>query len=241
VLACANLVYGYFVLPESLPADQRRAVGWRAVNPFAAIWALVSTPGLGLLTAALAAAGLAQFTLYSSWVLYTTYRFGWGPGMNGWALFLVGIVAALGQGFLMARILKAVPPSRLALWALASTSLAYLGWGLATAAWVMFVVIAANVLGAMTMSTLQSMISAAAPADQQGRVMGAVSGLNSAMAVAGPLIGAPLMMQVSHLSASDLRMGLPMYACAAFAACALVLAALHVRRHVPLIPAPSST
>jgi MFS transporter, DHA1 family, tetracycline resistance protein len=232
VLALLNLVYGYFVLPESLPADKRRSVGWQAANPFAALWTLMRTPGLGTLSVTIALAALAQFTLYSTWVLYTTYKFGWGPGINGWALFLVGLVSAIGQGWLMARLLKRMPAAKLALLALASNALAYLGWGLAPAGWVMFAVIAVNFLGAMTMSTLQSLVSSATPASQQGRTLGAVSGLNSAMAVLGPVVGTPLMAAVSHHPAGDWRIGLPLFVCAALLASALLIAALKHRPSV---------
>jgi MFS transporter, DHA1 family, tetracycline resistance protein len=228
-LALANLVYGYFVLPESLAPENRRSVGWQAANPFVSLWTLARTPGLGALSLTIALTGLAQFTLYSTWVLYTTYKFGWGPGMNGWALFLVGVVSALGQGLLMARLLKRMPASRLVLLALASSAIAYLGWGLAPNGVVMFVVIGLNFLGAMTMSTLQSLVSTATPASQQGRTLGAVSGLNSAMAVLGPVVGTPLMAAVSHYPAGDWRIGLPFFACATLIATALLIAALRLR------------
>ena len=45
----------------------------------------------------IALATLAQFTLHTSWVLYTTFKFGWGPAQNGWSLFTVGIVSARGR------------------------------------------------------------------------------------------------------------------------------------------------
>src|SRR4029453_19666169 len=35
-LALLNLLYGYFVLPESLPADHRRPFGWKRANPLPA-------------------------------------------------------------------------------------------------------------------------------------------------------------------------------------------------------------
>ena len=33
VLTVANFAYGYFVLPESLPAERRRPLRWAAANP----------------------------------------------------------------------------------------------------------------------------------------------------------------------------------------------------------------
>ena len=108
-LALLNLVYGYFVLPESLPVERRRAFDWARANPLSSLVQLAQLKGVGRLVAVLAFAGLAQFTLYTTWVLYTTFKFGWGPTENGWSLFAVGMVSALVQGVLLGRLLKRVP------------------------------------------------------------------------------------------------------------------------------------
>jgi DHA1 family tetracycline resistance protein-like MFS transporter len=164
------------------------------------------------------------------WVLYTTFKFNWGPTENGWSLFAVGMVAALVQGVLLGRILKHVTPQRLAVLALVSSTLAYAGYGLVTAGWMMYVVIACNLLGNTVGAALQSLVSSAASGSEQGQTLGAVSGLNSLMAVLAPALATPLLGAVSHLPAGDWRIGAPMYFCAALQALALVLAIVHFRR-----------
>ncbi len=64
---------------------------------------------------------------------------------------------------------------------------------------------------------------------QQGQTMGAVSSLNSLMAVIAPMIGAPLLATVSHLPAGDWRIGAPFYFCAVLQALALLFAWRHFR------------
>jgi DHA1 family tetracycline resistance protein-like MFS transporter len=228
-LALLNLLYGYFVLPESLPRDQRRRFEWRAANPIAAFKALSQTKEVGLLVAVIACSGLAQFVLYTTWVLYTTFKFGWGPLQNGWSLFAVGIGSALTQGLLLGRLLKRYSPQRLAVWGLVSSTLSYVLYGAVTEGWMMFVVIFANVLGFTVAASIQSIISAASDARTQGRTMGAVSSLNSLMAVVAPVIGAPLLGVVSHLPKGDWRIGAPFYFCAALQLLARVLALRHFR------------
>jgi len=230
VLALLNLVYGYFVLPESLGAEKRRAVDWRRANPLTSLKELAALKGVGLLVGVLAFAGLAQYSLYTVWVLYGSFRFGWGPTENGWSLFAVGMVSALVQGVLLGRLLKRLGAQRLAVAGLVSSTLAFTAWGLATQGWMMYVVIMANVLGAAVAASLQGLVSAAADERTQGQTLGAVSSLNSLMAVVAPALAAPLMATVSHLPASDWRAGGPMFFCAALQAAALVLAAVHFRR-----------
>ena len=118
----------------------------------------------------------------------------------------------------------------LAVAGLVSSSLAFLFWGLATEPWMMYAVIAANVLGAAVSASLQGLVSAAADERTQGQTLGAVSSLNSLMAVIAPAFAAPLMATVSHLPRTDWRIGAPMFFCAALQTLALVLALVHFRR-----------
>ncbi len=230
VLALLNLGYGIFVLPESLPRERRRPLDWRRANPLSSLQQLAGLKGVGRLVAVLACAGLAQFTLYTTWVLYATFKFHWGPTENGWSLFAVGIVSALVQGVLLGRLLKRFTPQRLAVYGLVSSTLAFIGFGLVTEGWMMYVVIGCNLLGNTVAAAMQSLISGAADGSNQGQTMGSVSALNSLMAVIAPLLAAPLLGVVSHLPAGDWRIGAPMYFCAALQALALAFAVSHFRK-----------
>ncbi len=229
-LALVNLLYGCYVLPESLPPARRRAFSWQSANPIRAFRGLTQLKGVAPLVAVIACSGLAQFVLYTTWVLYTTFKFGWGPLENGWSLAAVGVVSAIVQGLLMGKLLRRFSPRRLAVLGLLSSTLAYLLWGAATEGWMMFAIIFVNLLGATVAASIQSIISSAADAHSQGQALGAVGGLNSLMAVVAPVLGAPLLAAVSHLPKGDWRIGAPFYFCAALQATALVLAALHFRR-----------
>jgi len=230
-LALINLLYGYFVLPESLPVERRRPIDWKlALNPVKSFAELGRLGGVGVLVAVVACTALAQFVLYTTWVLYTTFKFGWGPLQNGWSLFAVGVVSTLVQGFLLGRLLKRFSPQRLATAGLVSSTLAYVGYGAVAEGWMMYVVIVANILGFAVAASIQSIISSAADPTTQGRTMGAVSGLQSLMAVVAPVLSAPLLGAVSHLPRGDWRIGAPFYFCALIQLLALTLAWMHFSR-----------
>ncbi|HEX6704266.1 MAG TPA: MFS transporter [Albitalea sp.] len=228
-LALVNLVYGYFVLPESLPPERRHPFEWRKANPLTSLKALAQLKGVGLLVAVVACTGLAQFILYSTWVLYTTFKFGWTMRDNGASLAVVGLMSVLVQGVLLGRLLKRFSPQRLALIGLVSSTLAYALYGASTEGWMMYAVIVVNLLGFTVAASIQSIISSAADARTQGQTMGSVSSLNSLMAVGGPLIGPPLLAMVSDLPHGDWRIGAPFYVCAALQLAGLLLAWLHFR------------
>lgn len=229
-LALLNLLYGFFVLPESLPKERRHAFHWKAANPVAALRRLAQLKGAGRLALVVACTGLAQFVLYTSWVLYTTFKFGWGPLQNGWSLAAVGIASAIAQGLLLGRLLRRFSPQRLAVLGLVSSTIAYAAWGAATQGWMLFAIIFLNLLGPTVSASIQSIISGAAHARSQGSTLGAVSGLNSLMAVIAPTLAAPLLVMVSHLPKGDWRIGMPFYFCALLQGTALLLAVSHFRR-----------
>jgi DHA1 family tetracycline resistance protein-like MFS transporter len=245
-LGLLNLLYGWFVLPESLPAERRRRFHWRSANPLISLRALAALKGVGRLVAVLAFSGLAQFITYTCWVLYGSFKFGWGPAENGWSLAAVGLMSVIVQGGLLGLLLKRFSPQRLAVAGLVSSTLTYVLWGAASQGWMMYAAIFANVLGFAVGASMQSIISGAADASTQGQTLGAVSSLNSLMAVIAPAIGAPLLGMVSHLPKGDWRIGAPFYFCAALQAVALLLAWSHFRdarraRHATAIPARSSS
>ena len=182
-LALLNLLYGWYVLPESLPPEKRRNFEWKAANPITSLRALAGLKGVGMLTAVLACSGLAQFILYTCWVLYTTFKFGWGPVENGMSLAAVGVMSVIVQGGLLGPLLKRFSPQKLAMAGLVSSSIGFSLWGAATQGWMMYAVIVANVLGYTVTASMQSIISNAADASNQGQTLGAVSSLNSLMAV----------------------------------------------------------
>ncbi len=230
-LAVANWLYGYFVLPESLPPEKRRPFEWRRANPVSALKGLAELQGVGRLVVVIALASLAQFTLHSSWVLYTTFKFGWGPAQNGWSLFAVGAVSVFVQGYLLKHLLKRWPPERRAGWGLVASAFTYLGFGLASEGWMMFVVIVVGtILGGGATASIQSLVSNAAQAHEQGRTAGSVASLNSLMAVLAPVIAAPLLAAVSHRPQGDVWIGLPFFFCALLQACGAFIAFTHFRR-----------
>ncbi|HZI83969.1 MAG TPA: MFS transporter, partial [Casimicrobiaceae bacterium] len=124
-LSLINAAYGYFVVPESLPRERRRPFLLSRANPLAALLALGRHREIGSLVIVFALVVLAQLILQVTWVLYTNFRFDWGPRDNGFALFCVGLVATVVQGALLGGLLKRFGETRLALSGLAVGAVAY--------------------------------------------------------------------------------------------------------------------
>jgi DHA1 family tetracycline resistance protein-like MFS transporter len=236
-LSVANFLYGYFIVPESLPPERRKPVAWRRATPIASLVGLARLKSVGVLVAVIAVANLAQFILHGTWVLYTNFRFGWGPRETGLSLFVVGLMAAVVQGGLLGWLLRKFGERRVVVAGLASGVIAYLAYGLTTVGWVMYAIIFANLLAFAVGPALHAIVSKAADPGEQGVAMGSLTSLNSLMAVTAPFIGTPLLAEVSHLPAGDWRIGAPFFMSALLAFVALVLAAWHFSRQAAH-PAP---
>ncbi len=226
-LALLNGLYGLIFVPESLPRDRRAAFELRRANPFSALLALSRHREIGRLVLVFALVVLAQLILQTTWVLFTHFRFGWGPRENGFALFCVGVVAAVVQGALLGPLLRRFGEVRLALTGLSVGTIAYLLYGLAPQGWIMYAIIVGNFLSFAAGPALQGIVSNAVGPREQGVTMGALNSIQSIMFVVAPAIGTPLLAQVSHLPPSDWKVGVTFFVSAALQAVALVVARRH--------------
>jgi MFS transporter, DHA1 family, tetracycline resistance protein len=229
-LGMVNWLYGYFVLPESLPRDRRTAIDFKKANPFFTIVRLSQVRGVGSLVLVYIFTVFAQLILQTTWVLYTAFRFGWGPQENGISLFVVGVVGALAQAGLLGVLLKRLGDMRTALVGLTSSFLAYILYGLATQGWMMYGIILANVLGFVIAPAPQGIISKAVDPRHQGITLGSLNSISSIMGVIAPLVGTPLLAQVSGLPATDWRVGATFFVAATAQGVALLQAYLHFRK-----------
>jgi MFS transporter, DHA1 family, tetracycline resistance protein len=232
-----NWLYGFFVLPESLPTNRRSEIDFAKANPFAALIELTKSRGIGSLVWVVVLTAFPQFLLQSTWVLYTTFRFGWGPRENGFSLFIVGIAAAVGQTVLLNLLLRKLGDVKTALTGLASSTIAYLLYGLATQGWMMYAIILGNLCGFAAGPALQGIVSKAVDPRQQGITLGSLNSISSIMGVIAPLVGAPILASVSGLQPTDWRVGATFFVAAIAQVLALVQAFTHFRaKKVALSP-----
>ncbi|WP_432377342.1 TCR/Tet family MFS transporter [Duganella sp. P38] len=230
-LSAANFVYGYFVVPESLPAAQRAPFTLSKLNPLAALNKLARRTDIRGLILTYTLVTLAAMLLQTTWVLYTTFRFNWTPGQNGAALFCVGLTAAVVQAGLLGFLIKRFGEVRLSVLGLVSGAITYLLYGLVTQGWMMYVLILCNVLSFAIGPALQSIISKSTPPNEQGELMGSLQSISSVGVIIMPLLGSAILGEVSHLALDDWRVGSTFYLCAAMQAVAIFVARGYFRKH----------
>jgi DHA1 family tetracycline resistance protein-like MFS transporter len=237
VLTLVNWLYGFFILPESLPPENRRRFAWRNANPVASLGALGRNPSVLGLTAVITCATIAMQIYPSVWVLYTTYRFGWNTALQGFALALFGLTSAVIQAVLLRFLIGRLGDRRVLVLGLVFTVIGYLAYGLATEGWMMWAIIVATGLSAATQPAVQGMISNQVNPDEQGAIQGALASLFSVAGVITPLIATALFSYFTAAERSVKVPGVPFFLAAALALLGLILALRIFRR----LPAPSDT
>jgi DHA1 family tetracycline resistance protein-like MFS transporter len=213
-LAAANLLYGYWFVPESLPPAQRAPFDLYKINPFTALLKLLRRTEIRGLVIVYTLTTFAAMMLNVTWVLYTTFRFDWTPRENGIALFCVGLAAAVVQAGLLSLLMKRFGEVRLAMLGMVSGAITYVLYGLATQGWMMYVFIFCNLLAFAAGPALQGIISKESGAAEQGELMGSLQSISSLGVVVMPLVGTTILGAVSSFPASDWRVGSTFFLCA---------------------------
>lgn len=217
-LAAINWIYGWLALPESLSHEKRQPFRVSSLNPFSSLEVLRKYPFVIAVAAAYTLLSLGDRGLESVWVVYTQFRYGWDELTNGLTLSLFGLLGAFTQAVLLVWFIRRLGDRRLVLLSIGLTALTYALFGLASEAWMVFVILGLSVLGMMAEPTLQSMVSSKVNPNEQGAVQGALSALVSLTTIVAPVLSTQLFGFFTSPQAPVVLPGAPFFLCAAFSA-----------------------
>ena len=187
-LTLLNVIYGYFVLPESLSKDNRRAFEWKRANPISSLKNLRKHPVVSGLVISLVLTFIASHAVQSNWSFYTMYKFNWTAEIVGYSLAVVGVLVAFVQGFLIRKIIPRLGQVKSIYLGMSFSALGLLLFGLASESWMMFAFLIPYCLGGIAGPSIQGVISSQVPANEQGELQGALTSLMSLCGVFGPLL-----------------------------------------------------
>src|SRR5256714_15251965 len=187
-LSLANALYGFFILPESLPKERRAKNAWHMANPLGSLNLLRSTRELSGLSVVVTLYYLAHNSLPSMWALYTEYRYAWNRRDVGLSLAVVGVSAAIVSGVLVGPFVKRFGERVSLLSGLAFGTLGFLAFGLATRGWVILATIPLIALWGIAAPAVQSLMSRHVDASAQGKLQGAINSLRAITGMAGPVL-----------------------------------------------------
>jgi MFS transporter, DHA1 family, tetracycline resistance protein len=187
-LSLANALYGYFVLPESLPPERRAKSAWHMANPLGALALLRSHAELAGLSLVVTLYYLAHNSLPSIWAYYTEYRYAWSRSDVGNSLALVGVCAAVVSGVLVGPFVKRFGERRSLLAGLLFGTIGFAGFGLATRGWMLLAAIPFIALWGIAAPAIQSLMARHVDPSSQGKLQGAINSLRAITGMAGPVL-----------------------------------------------------
>lgn len=186
VLCFINFLYGYFVLPESLDKSKRREFDWKKANPIGSFKFLSKHRELYTLIFALILVYIAGHAVQSNWNYFTMFKFNWDEKMVGISLGVVGLLVGLVQGGLIRYTTPKLGDQKSIFIGLSLYAIGMLLFAFANQGWQMFVFLIPYCLGGICGPSLQSIITKAVPANEQGELQGSLTSLMSATSIIGP-------------------------------------------------------
>ncbi|MDI9256399.1 MULTISPECIES: TCR/Tet family MFS transporter [Flavobacterium] len=186
VLCLLNFLYGYFILPESLAKENRRAFEWKRANPVGALLRLKKYPTLIGLIAAIFLLYVGSHAVHSNWSFFTMYRFGWDEKMVGISLGVVGLLVGLVQGGLVRFTSPRLGNQKSIYLGLSLYTIGMVLFAFASESWMLFAFLVPYCLGGIAGPALQSEVSGQVPPNEQGEIQGTLASLMSASAIIGP-------------------------------------------------------
>ncbi|MBX2891799.1 MAG: TCR/Tet family MFS transporter [Saprospiraceae bacterium] len=187
-LAMLNWLYGYFILPESLPPENRRPFDWRRANPVGSLLNLRRYPVILSLVSALIFIYVAGHANQSTWTYITMEKFGWDTREVGFSLAFVGLAIGIVQGGLTRVLIPKLGPRNSVFIGLGIYAVGFVLFAFATQGWMMYAFMIPFSLGGIAGPALQGIISNQVPANEQGELQGALTSLVSATSIIGPIL-----------------------------------------------------
>ena len=187
-LSLLNCVYGFFVLPESLSKENRRPFEWRRANPLGSLLFIKQYSSIIGFVIAFALLYIAGQATQSTWTYYTMYKFNWNEKWVGYSLGFVGLTVAIVQGGLIRVIIPKLGQEKSVYVGLLLYCLGFTLFAFASQGWMMFAFMIPYALGGIAGPSIQGLISAKVPANEQGEIQGALTSIMSATGILGPLI-----------------------------------------------------
>jgi MFS transporter, DHA1 family, tetracycline resistance protein len=176
-LAIANGIYGWIVFPETMPKEKRRPFEWKRANPLGAFASLGKIEGIVPVALIYFLWSLAGNVYPASWSFFAPIQYGWGSGMVGVSLGLVGISMAVFQALVIRRFITRFGERKTAYIGMISGITSYLIVAFVPFAGIILVLLLVNGFSGMVMPALNAMMSQRAPASQQGELQGLVGSL----------------------------------------------------------------
>jgi MFS transporter, DHA1 family, tetracycline resistance protein len=190
-----NMLWGYFILPESLAKEHRsKIIKLTHLNPFSQFSHVFSSQ---LLRRIFLFGFIFLFSIYCTYgnnAVFMKDVFNWGPTQIGFLLFIVGIVDVFSQGFLVRKLMPVLHEAKIAiigiLLVLVGFIMVVITAEISSVILFYAAIVVYNIGDGLFEPSYNSLVSKSVGPEMQGRVQGANMGMQSVGRVIAPLFSA---------------------------------------------------
>ena len=230
VLCLANVLYGTFVMRESLHRERRAAFSFSRANPIGALRFLVGRPAVASLALVYVMLMLAAQCMPNTIVLYTDYRFSWSAGRSGAYLTVVGIANMLVQAFVLKRFIGRFGERAAVLVGFTCYTVAFLIYASAPSGAVFVLAAPFFAMGSLVTPSVQAQVTGKVAANEQGRLQGSLAAITSLCGLVAPILYTQIFAFAIGAGRDRLPAGSHMYLAAIFLAIGAILALSYMSR-----------
>jgi len=231
ILSGVNWIYGYFILPESLPKEKRRKFDIKRANPLGSFMRLMKFPGIFSLAIAMFFLYIAGQVNPAIWSYFTMLKFNFNEAWVGYSLGFVGLMVAIVQGGLIRIVIPLLGDWKALVIGFLFHIIGFVAFAYATQVWMLFAFIVPFALGGFAGPALQGIISKQVPDNEQGELQGSLTSLMSISSIIGPPIFTGLFNYYTESPIERNFPGAPFVLAAIICVVAAILAFRSYRKH----------
>jgi MFS transporter, DHA1 family, tetracycline resistance protein len=192
LLTLANVVWGYFAMPESLPHDRRVTdIPLARLNPFTQLLAVLNIPEVRMLLVGTFLWAMSFAALQANLSFLTEEQLGWDQNGTYLIFTIVGIVGIITQGGLVRRLQPVFGEARLSIGGMALMVIGFLLIATVAAthspALLILGVIVTGVGNGLVVPSLSGLLSQLVSGSEQGRIQGGSQSVQALARVIGPI------------------------------------------------------
>ncbi|WP_099372087.1 TCR/Tet family MFS transporter [Sphingobacterium sp. 1.A.5] len=230
-LTFLNFLYGYFVVPESLPKEHRRNFRWINANPIGSFRHIKKYPIIMPLVVCIFLINIAAHAVQSTWSYFTMEKFHWNERMVGYSLGVIGILLTIVQAGLIRVIIPKLGLAKSIVTGLFLNCISLFAFGIVDTTLLLFVTSIFYVFAGIAGPAMQSSISNHTPANEQGQIQGGLTSIISLTAIIGPLVMTSLFSFFTKKNGPMYLPGAPFYLGSLLALIAVIIAINYFRQN----------
>jgi len=173
-LGLTNVVYGYFVLGESLNKENRRPFELKRANPVGAMLQMRKYPVVMGLAFAYFLYMIGHMSLPSTWTYYTMEKFDWSESQIGLSLGFAGVFMILVQAFLIRWAIPTFGAFKAGVFGMLAIIIGFCGYAFSSVGWQMYPWLAIAALSGFVTPAFQAIMTSQIPANAPGRIAGRI-------------------------------------------------------------------